>query len=75
MQKEKQMCSEDGCYMMVDLFFAEKYSDGRLHPLAEKCHKCQTSEDLKKLKRFRKKVRYRNNKKKRLNGFIIKGSC
>lgn len=61
----KKLCTEQDCFKEVEIdILTERYSDGTPHVLALKCDDCTTSEDIKKLKRFRKKKR---KEKKELN--------
>lgn len=54
----KKLCSQPDCFgeVVIDEF-TERRADGTVHPLALKCNGCTTSQDIKKLKAFRKRRR------------------
>lgn len=64
--RDEQLCSETDCFNTIKIDeLTERYADGSIHILAQKCNSCTTSEDMKKLKAFRKRRRKAEQKAER----------
>jgi len=61
--RNRQLCSEPGCYKYVDKYMIVYRNDGTPHPISLKCFSCRTERENKSLKTYEKKRRYKINKK------------
>lgn len=69
----RQFCNDEGCYRMVDKEDLVVMADGSYHPVSLKCYDCQTDEDRKRLKNYKKAQRKKANKKLKTLSFHSKG--
>lgn len=55
--KKQKMCTGDDCYMMVAEDDIVRNAKGQALQRSVKCHKCQTPQDRRAIKAWRKKER------------------